>query len=207
MKNRFNIVKILIFLIIFNNNYNLLPASDILIDAEKVDIKEKGNLITASGSVSINDADTVKISGNLAKYDKLQQTVEINGDVILFDEEKNYKVLSDKIIFNRNKNIISSYGNTIFTFSDERNDNVIFEVSGENSFFNQNKKILEVNKNVVLKDLLNDYTIYSQKLIYNRDNEIFKRFEETKLNYKNEFVINTKDLSFNKRNIVFHSEN
>ena len=66
MKNRFNIVKILIFLIIFNNNYNLLPASDILIDAEKVDIKEKGNLITASGSVSINDADTVKISGNFA---------------------------------------------------------------------------------------------------------------------------------------------
>ena len=139
MKNKFSIIKILIFLIIFYNNSSLLLADDILIDAETVDIKEKGNLITASGAVSINDADFVKITGNLAEYNRIKQTVEINGDVIFLDKEKNYKVLSDKIIFKRNQNVISSFGNTLFVFLDKNNTNVLFEVSGENSFFNQNK--------------------------------------------------------------------
>ena len=64
MKNKFNIIKILIFLIIICNNCSLLLAEDILIDAEKVDIKERGNLITASGAVSINDSDFIEINGN-----------------------------------------------------------------------------------------------------------------------------------------------
>ena len=201
MKNKFNIIKILIFLIIFYNNSSLLLAEDILIDAETVDIKEKGNLITASGAVNINDADFVQITGNFAKYNRIEQTVEITGNVVFFDKEKNYKVLSDKIIFKRNENIISAFGNTLFTFLDKSNVNTLFEVSGENSFFNQNIKILEINKNVVLKDLSNDYKIYSEKIIYNKNDETFKSFDKTKLNYKNEFIINTKDLSYNKTKI------
>ena len=206
MKNKFNIIKILIFLIIFYNNSSLLLAEDILIDAETVDIKEKGNLITASGAVSINDADFVQITGNFAEYNRIEQTVEIIGDVVFFDKEKNYKVLSDKIIFKRNENIISAFGNTLFTFLDKSNANTLFEVSGENSFFNQNIKILEINKNVVLKDLSNDYKIYSEKIIYNKNDETFKSFDKTKLNYKNEFIINTKDLSYNKTKNIFNSE-
>ena len=67
-------------------------------------------------------------------------------------------------------------------------------------------KILEINKNVVLKDLLNDYKIFSEKIIYNRNDQTFKSLNKTKLNYKNQFIINTKDLSYNKNKNIFNSE-
>ena len=126
MKNNFDIVKFLIFFLLVCLNYNKLFAADLVVDAEVVDIKESGNLIVGKGAVSIVDGENISIKGNNAKYNRLNQIVEISGNVIFFDTEKNSQVKSNKIIFDRNNDLISSYGNTIVNILDKENKNVKF---------------------------------------------------------------------------------
>ena len=107
MKNKFNIFQTLSFILIFFLYFSKLLANDIIIDAEEVDIKEKGNLIIASGNVNIADGSSVVIKADESIYNKKNQNLEITGNVIFIDTTNNYKATSDKIIFNRYRNIIS----------------------------------------------------------------------------------------------------
>ena len=206
MKNKFNILLILKFFFIFLVNFNQLLAEDISIDANEVDIKEKGNLIKAVGDVNITDHNNIKISGNEAVYNKVNQIVEINGNVNFIDKNRNYKGKSNKAIFDRKKNIISTYKNTLINLLDERNENTIFQLTGNYSSFDQNNKSLEVKENVILSDLLNNYKIYSDNIIYFNSKEIIKSLGDTKIDYNNEVYINTRDILFNKKNKNFYSD-
>ena len=156
---------VIIFIILFYNS-NIFSSDDVVIDAEIVDIKDSGDLILASGKVTITDVDNIKIVGDKAKYNRLTQSIEIIGNVIFLDREKNYEVKSDKIIFNRNGNIISTFGNTRMLWFNKDNNKLNFEIESTNAIFDRNKKILEVNEKVVLKDPVNQYLINSDKIIY-----------------------------------------
>ena len=101
MKNKFNISSILKIFLIFLINFNHLLAEDILIDAKEVEVKEKGNLIRATGDVNITDHENILISGKEAIYNKLNQIVEISGNVNFIDKSRNYRGKSDKTIFDR----------------------------------------------------------------------------------------------------------
>ncbi len=202
MKNKPKIIKILTILIfICQTSF----SSDIIIEAEKVDVKNKGNSIIASGSVNIKDGDILKITSDQAQYDKINKILEVNGNIIMHDVQKNYRIISEKVIFDRNNKIINSFGNSSFIFLDKNNEDINFKVSGENSIFNQNKKILEIENNVILEDLLNDYTIYSDKIIYDIKKDIIKSVDKTKINYKDNLLVNTRDIFFNKGLKIFRS--
>ena len=207
MKNKFLKYKIITIVFIFFININHLFADDISIDAEVVDIKEKGNLIVASGTIKISDGDNIEINGKKAKYNKLEQIVEIEGNVIFFDKTKNYKAFGDKIIFDRDKKIISSFGNTIIKQFDKDNNNLIFEIKGDNSYLNTSNEIYEVNKNVSLTDYSNDYIILTDKIIYYKSKDIIKSFNTTNIEYKNDFFIQTKNISFDRKTKKFFTDN
>ena len=70
MKNKFNKYFVLSFFFIFFLYFNKLLANDIIIDAEEVDIKEKGNLIIASGNVNIVDGNNIVINAAKTIYNK-----------------------------------------------------------------------------------------------------------------------------------------
>ena len=159
MKNRTIYFKIITFIFILFISFDQSSADDVIINAEVVDIKEKGNLIIASGSVSITDGKNITIEGKEAKYNKLNQSIQIEGNVIFLDRNKNYKVSSKKIIFDRKNNIISSFENTEASLLDKSNINTILKITGKKSSFDKNKEILEINQNVVLKDFINNYEI------------------------------------------------
>ena len=166
MKNRTIYFKIITFIFILFISFDQSSADDVIINAEVVDIKEKGNLIIASGSVSITDGKNITIEGKEAKYNKLNQSIQIEGNVIFLDRNKNYKVSSKKIIFDRKNNIISSFENTEASLLDKSNINTILKITGKKSSFDKNKEILEINENVVLKDFINNYEIFSEKIIF-----------------------------------------
>ena len=184
MKNKLKILKIitLTFLILFNSNK--LFAKDIVVDAEVVDIKDNGNIILASGKVSIVDGISIKINGDKSEYNREKQIVEIFGNVLFFDKNKNYKVISDKILFDRNNNTISSFGNTKIILLDKFNKKINFEIKGNDSFFDQNKKQFEIKDNVKLKDNINNLKLSTEKITYDQSSEIFKSFGKTDVNFK-----------------------
>ena len=112
MRNKFyNFIVAWFFLLFFCNS---LFASDVIIDAKTVDITDGGNVIIAVGSVNITDGVNITITGDKAKYNKLNQNLEIFGNVILIDKEKNYKLSGKKVIFDRQKNLIDAYENIVF---------------------------------------------------------------------------------------------
>ena len=206
MKNSYRIIYLIFFLLCFLINLNRVYAKDIIIDAEVVDILQKGNLIEASGTVSIKDGENIEIKGDKASYNKSSNIVEISGNVFFYDKVRNFKASSDKINFDRENNLISSYGNTLFSFSNENDSNVILNIKGENSFFNQNKKILEIKGNVLLNDYQNNSTISTEHLVYFKESETIKSFDDTEIKYNNDFIIQTKDVSLEKNQKKFFSE-
>ena len=64
MKNKYSIFKIIIFVYIFFINITYSIANDLIIDAEVVDIKDKGNVIAATGSIKISDGQKLEINEN-----------------------------------------------------------------------------------------------------------------------------------------------
>ncbi len=201
-KNMSFFTKIILIFFIFNK----LFAEDIIINADQVDVKDKGNLIIASGSVNIKDGKTIDIIGEKVTYDKNKQIVEIEGNVLLNDKLNNYNASSDRIVFNRIENIIFSYANTEFVFFDSNNLSEYLKVNGENSVFNKNNKILEIKENVILNDYSNNYIVFSEKIIYDINQEIIKSFEKTKINYKDDFIILSEDIALNKKENIFFTE-
>ena len=206
MKNKMRIKILINILVIFFISVSNLSANDVIINAEKVDIKESGNVIIASDSVNIKDGDGIEINGDEAKYNKLTQQVEINGSVVFIDKIKNYKATSNKIVFNRKEKLIYSFGNTNFKFFDKKNQNIQFEIKGQDSSFDQNKKILEINNSVNLIDVENGYNVKSEKVVYDKSKELIQSISRTNLNYKNELLIDTEDLFFDKKSEKIFSD-
>ena len=207
MKNKYSIFKIIIFVYIFFINITYSIANDLIIDAEVVDIKDKGNVIAATGSIKISDGQKLEINGKEAIYNKINQFLEVEGEVVFFDKIKNFKAFSDKIVFDRNKNIVSSFGNTIIRQLDKNNIKTIFEIKGNNSLLNIEKELFEINNNVIFKDFDNSFLILSEEIIYDRANQFIKSLGKTNIEYKNDFFISTNDISFNQKNKEFISKN
>ena len=206
MKSKFKIFSVIILFFVFSLiNLNRLIAQDIVIDAKEVDIKNKGNLITATGLVKITDGENIEISGEKAKYNKLDQNLEIEGNVIFYDKSRSFKALSDKVIFDRNKKVISSFKNTSILILNQTTGKPIYNIKGENSFIDQNKKILEIVNNVSLVNILENYEIKTEKIIYNKTDETFKSFNETNIDYKNKIKIISSDILYDINEKIFTS--
>ena len=207
MKNKFNISYFFILVSLLVLYSTKLSAADLVVDAEVVDIRESGNLIVGKGSVNIVDGNNISIKGDNVRYNRLSQVVEIDGNVIFFDTEKNSKVTSNKIIFDRNQNTISSFGKTSVNIFDNSNKNIEFKVSGENAIINRNTKTLEITDNVILNDMINEYKILSDKIIYNQIEEVFKSFNKTEIDYQNKYLIETDNILYDKSKNIIFSEN
>ena len=207
MKNKFKKLSKIIFVLFILINFNKILADDILINAETVDIKESGNLILASGSVNITDGISLNIVGDKAKYNKDDQILEIIGNVYFKDVIKNYEAKSNKIILDRKKNIISTFEDTNVYLYNNIDNKLELQVTGKDSTYDNTKEVLEINKNVLLKDLVNKYEIKSEKIIYLKSKEIITSIDETLINYNNnEFIIKTKDISFDKNKNIFYTK-
>ncbi len=205
MKNNYLIqILIKILFLLYLSCYTAI-ANDVVIDAKEVNILEKGNIIEAVGSVIIKDNNDIKITGDNAKYNKLEQVLEINGNVKYIDTLKNINLKSNKILFYRDLKKIYSFDNTEINLFDENYDQVILNAKAKNSFIDQNKLIFELNENVIIKDYLNEYEVFSEKILYNQLLGRIISTSETKINYQNNFEILTKNISFDKNKRIFIS--
>ena len=64
------------------------------------------------------------------------------------------------------KKVISSFKNTSILILDQTTGKPIYNIKGENSFIDQNKKILEIVNNVSLVNILENYEIKTEKIIF-----------------------------------------
>jgi len=124
-------------------------ATVILVSGGYPESYEKGKTITGLNDISnelIFHAGTIKKDNTFITNGGRVLAVTSTAKDFKKALKSSYSKI-DKINFDRENNLISSYGNTLFSFSNENDSNVILNIKGENSFFNQNKKILEIKGN------------------------------------------------------------
>ena len=86
MKNNFfKTIKFLTTIIFVFFIFNKLFAEDVIINADKVDIKDKGNLIMLVVPLTLK-MEKNNINGEKVIYDKNKQIVEIEGNVLFNDK-------------------------------------------------------------------------------------------------------------------------
>ena len=205
--------KILIIFLILYSFISKLNAKEFLFDAKNILITNNGNLITANNGTAISSDKNIQIKGHKFEYNKIQKILrsfnsvtylkkknlkinsnkvfydEINsiliaeGDVEIFDQIKNYTILSDGIILDLNNNIIKSDFKTIL--KDKFNNKLI----SKNFNHNLTSSILK----------LEEVEFFDSKKNYINIDIAYVNFDENKLIGK-DININLTNESFNKKN-------
>ena len=91
---------------------------------------------------------------------------------IFANEQFNFKVSEIEILEEGNK-IVGSKRGTIST-----NDGIV--ISANNFIYLKTKNILSANGNVIIEDKTNDYKFYSEKITYEKNDEIIFSDGDTK---------------------------
>ncbi len=193
------IIFIFIFFLIFQKNG--FATEEISIDAEIVDIQEKGNLIIATGSVTMNDGSDIKITGDKANYNRSSQIIEINGNVILIDKNKNYEAKSDKLIFNRNNQTLEIFNN--IKLKDFYNN---YEINSQKIIYKTTiGEITSIGETQIYYN--NKFTILTRDVFFNKNSRVFFTENKTKIkdDLENEFSLSSLEFDINKK--IFKSKN
>ena len=203
MKSKFYFLftVVIYFLFAFHLNINDSYGEDLVINAEVVDIKEKGNSIFAYGNVNITDNKNISIKGNEVKYNKIDSIVEAKGDVIFIDKEKKYKASSDSIIYKKNRNILEVSGNVIL--NNYVNSYNIY--SNEIIYDKFNGTIQSLGSTKI--ELDSGYTIYSNDIKYSDSKKVFYSNKETKIEDQNKNKFELSDFQFDLKKKIFKAKN
>ncbi len=121
-------------------------SEEIQFDSSNMDIKNEGNLIIAYNSILKLPNKQVFISSKKATYDKLNNFLTFENSVYLKDEVENIIIESDKINYDRNKNLFFSIGDTEINLDEK------YHIKSKNIFFDRELKIIYGNHKTIIKD-------------------------------------------------------
>ncbi len=190
------IKKYYIILILSLFNAFVSYADDIEFESSNMDIKNNGNLIIAYETEIKIPAKKIFIKSTIATYDKVKNVITFEKDAYFEDSLEKTIIEGEKIIYDRNKEIIFSKGNTKINLNqrydiDSKNiyyDREMKEIYGndqtfindykknyyqlENSFiFDISKKTIKAKKSIIIDKNNNEY-IFENLLINLNNNEI-----------------------------------
>ena len=190
------IKKYYIILLLFLFNAFVCYADDIEFESSNMDIKNNGNLIIAYETEIKIPAKKIFIKSTIATYDKVKNVITFEKDAYFEDSLEKTIIEGEKIIYDRNKEIIFSKGNTKINLNqrydiDSKNvyyDREMKEIYGndqtfindykknyyqlENSFiFDISKKTIKAKKSIIIDKNNNEY-IFENLLINLNNNEI-----------------------------------
>ena len=158
-----NSIKILFFLFLFISE--ILAKEQFTFDVTKIEITENGNKIIGTDRGLIKSNNGIFIEADNFEYNKKKNLLQVNGNVVINNSIKNYKIFSDKIKYLKNKNIISAENNIKIIDNDQRT------ITSNNILYNIDKNIFNIAGNVKFKDLKKNLEINSKEIKYFKNDE------------------------------------
>ena len=205
MKNKF--IKLIIFIFI---NVNLLISNAIAqeqfnFDITEIEIQENGNLFKGIERGTITTNDGLSIDADKFEYNKNLNLLKAFGKIEFKDKINNLKIFTDKITYNKDQEKILTQGN-----SKAINNNGIVITADT---FKYNKIINEFVAigNVKIENSLKDYVIFTDEVIYFKNQEKIitkgktKSLIQSKYNFVSEnvtFVVNQNKFSSKNKTTV-----
>ena len=166
MKNK---IKILLVIIIVFFPIKISNSNEFELKSENIIVKENGNLIEAKGDVEVITNNNIEIMGENAKLNKEKSILEIFGNVILKDNDKDLEIKSQYMVYNKKEDIIFIKGNT-YAKLDGR-----YNIKSKNLYYNNSKKIIFSDEKSELKDNRGNKITVS-KFNLNLDSNLAKLF-------------------------------
>ena len=145
MKNKYFIISI-IFII------NLILISELKAEEEfnfnvtELEILENGNKIVGKNRGEISSKDGVTISADNFTYNRMQNILIANGNVVIIDDENEYRIFSNDITYDKNKETIFTTGSSKAKIRSR------YSIEANDLFFYRNEKILNSNKKSTFRD-------------------------------------------------------
>ena len=204
MKNNFYLKYFLtlIFCLLYPFHAN---AEQFDFKVKEIEILNNGNLFKGYNRGIIETDNGIIIKADNFIYDKIANTLDASGTVEIEDIINNYKIFTDKITYQKNKEIIFTNGNS------RAIDNSGKIINANDFVYEKSLNILNAKKNVSIKDNLNDYELYSDEITYYKNEEKLlttgktEAIIESTYNIKSEnllFLVNTKILSSEKKTTI-----
>ena len=197
-----------------------------IIKAENFDYNKDKNILIASGKVQIYDPknnikiysdkvtylknleifftdgnsraieDEVQIDAKDFEYNKRKNQILASGNVKINNKKDNYLIYSDKVIYSRNSGEILTRNNSKALLED-------MTIFADFFKFNEKKNILKAEGNVKVIDKIENYTLETEYLTYDKiNNKIFTK-NDTKVYFdkKYEFFSNNVFLYRNEKKL------
>ena len=83
------------------------------------------------------------------------------------------------------------------------NDGITIE--SDNFIYDKTQNILEASGNIVIKDQVNNYQIFSDKIIYKKDDEIIILNSNVKANIYSRYNLNSENIIFSRNDMSLNS--
>ena len=164
--------KILLILTLFSINFVLIEFSNaqdqFSFDVSEIEVLENGNKIIGSKRGKISTGDGIIIEADNFTYKKIENVLNANGNVIIDDTINDYKIYSNNIKYEKNKEELFSKGKTKSEISSR------FILNSSDVIFLINKKILSSNKNTSLLDNNEQTYLELKKFSFSFENELLK---------------------------------
>ena len=164
MKNNKLIIVTIVFSFIILESF----SQDIKFKAEKLDVKNNGNTVTAFKSETIIPEKNIKIKSEKVNYQKKEEIIVFSKNIIFEDKINNLLIKSEKIKYEKLKDIIYSEGNTNLDIKNKYN------LVSNNIYIDRNKQIIYGNNKATIVDNENNIIQLLDKFRFNLDDEIIK---------------------------------
>ncbi len=156
---------IIILLFLFSFFCKAFANDQFTFDVSKIEISENGNKIIGTNRGLITSNNGIIIEADDFEYNKVNNLLKVNGNVIINNTLKKYQIFSDKITYLKNEDIITAKNQIKFIDNNERiitSNNFLYDV--KNNIFRSkgNVKIVDINKNL---------EVNSEEIIYLKDKE------------------------------------
>ncbi len=145
MKNKYFIISI-IFIINLILISELKAEEDFNFNVTELEILENGNKIIGKNRGEISSNDGVTISADNFTYNRMQNVLIANGNVIIVDDENEYRIFSNDITYDKNKETIFTKGSSKAKIRSR------YSIETNDLFFYRNEKILNSNKKSTFRD-------------------------------------------------------
>ena len=184
-----------------------VSSEEIKIDSSELNILESGKILEGKNGFKSYSDTGLKITGDEFRYNKIKNTLEAEGNIIINDVKQNLVIENNRIKYFKNEDKIFLQDVAYITINNEyfiTSHDVIYDKKNNLIFSNQKTELIDLNKNKIYLNKFNFYTdekIFSGnkvKLVDKENSEYL--FSEFKLDItKKEFI--GKDLSYEMKNL------
>ena len=198
--------KTLISLLIILNLiiFKAYSSDQISFDVTEIEILDGGNKIIGKNRGSINSNNGIIIEANNFEFDKIQNILKADGDVIIKDQINNYNFSAQNILYIKNKERIEINGKAEATI--EAN----YKFTTEDILILRDKMIISSNKGAIIFDDINQTRYEIGKFSYSLKDKILKGekiFINTKYNQPFSDKYFFKSAMFNLKNQNYLAQN